>query len=100
MMSNFVELLYRQLSISCLRFLVKYDILIIVIENIYSLLIRKSNREIPKLITRKERSFMAIRKKQEPDEYQTEKLQFPVNIKQRICGFGMKKKQFLPIWQN
>ena len=29
-----------------------------------------------------------------------ERLQFPVNIKQRICGFGMKKKQFLHIWQN
>ena len=38
--------------------------------SIYSLLIRKSNREIPKLSSRKERSFMAIRKKQEPDEYQ------------------------------
>ena len=36
----------------------------------YSLLMRKSNREIPKLSSRKERSFMAIRKKQEPDEYQ------------------------------
>ena len=31
---------------------------------------RKSNREIPKLSSRKERSFMAIRKKQEPSEYQ------------------------------
>ena len=48
----------------------KYDILIIAAENIYSLLIRKSNREIPKLITGEERSFMAIRKKQEPSEYQ------------------------------
>ena len=38
--------------------------------SIYSLLIRKSNREIPKLSSRKERSFMKIRKKQEPDEYQ------------------------------
>ena len=70
MMSNFVELLYRQLSISCLWFLVKHDILIIVTENIYSPLIRKRNREIPKLSSRKERSFMAIRKKQEPSEYQ------------------------------
>ena len=41
MLSNFVELLYRQLSISCLWFLVKYDILIIVMRSIYSLLIRK-----------------------------------------------------------
>ena len=48
----------------------KHDILIIATENVYSLLIRKSNREIPKLSSRKERSFMAIRKKQEPSEYQ------------------------------
>ena len=41
-MSDFVELLYRQLSISCLWFLVKYDILIIVMRSIYSLLIKKA----------------------------------------------------------
>ena len=48
----------------------KHDILFIVTENIYSPLIRKGNREIPKLSSRKERSFMAIRKKHEPSEYQ------------------------------
>ena len=46
----------------------KHDTLFIVTENMYSLLMRKSNREIPKLSSRKERSFMAIRKKQGMDD--------------------------------
>ena len=66
----------------------KHDILIIATENIYSLLIRKSNREIPKLITRKERSFMAIRKKQEPSEYQ-----------KALCKFHKKSNRHVVVFE-
>ena len=69
-------------------FFVKYDILIIVIRSIYSLLIRKSNREIPKLITGKERSFMAIRKKQEPSEYQ-----------KALCKFHKKSNRHVVVFE-
>ena len=51
-------------------------------------LIRKSNREIPKLSSRKERSFMAIRKKQEPSEYQ-----------KALCKFHKKSNRHVVVFE-
>ena len=65
----------------------KHDILIIATKNIYSLLMRKSNREIPKLSSRKERSFMAIRKKQEPGEYQKALRKFHKKSNRHVAVF-------------
>ena len=84
---NFVELCFEQLSI-CFVFVIscKYDILIIVMRE-YIFTIKKKQLIDSKLITGKERSFMAIRKKQEPSEYQKHCVKFRKKSNRHVVVF-------------